>query len=134
MTFTPDEKVEIVFEGMKNDINITELCDKYNISRKTYYDWKKEVKSSAINKWENTKVGRNPKDEIPSLQKAQEKIVELKEKQKSLEEAVKEISKKKAHTKLQKDYIKFRLTESGEDPELQKKNLELLKKNKFPPK
>lgn len=134
MTFTPDKKVDIVFEGMKNDITITELCDKYNISRKTYYDWKKEVKSSAVNKWENTKVGRNLKDAMLSLQEAQDKIIELKEKQKSLEEVVKEISKEKALTELQNDYIKFRLTESGEDPELQKKNLKLLKKNKFPQK
>jgi transposase-like protein len=59
MDFTPEEKVDIVFEGMNNDITITELCEKYDISRKTYYDWKNEIKSSAINKWENTKVGRS---------------------------------------------------------------------------
>lgn len=132
MSFSPEEKLEIVFQGMKDDITIKELCEKHDISRKTYYDWLKDIKDSAKESWDNQKVGRKGKDDIDSVSEAQQKIEELKEKKQSLEEKLEGAQKEAALSKLEKDYIKFKLTENDIDPEVKKKNKEILKKSDFP--
>lgn len=132
MGFTSEEKLEIVFQGMKDNITITELCEKHGISRKTYYDWRDNIKESAKANWDNSKVGRNAKDEVSSISEAQQKINELKEQKESLEKDLEEAEKEAALSKLEKDYLKFKLTENDIDPEIKKKNKEILKKNDFP--
>ena len=78
MGFTSEEKLQIVFQGMKDNITIKELCEKHGISRKTYYDWRDDIKESAKANWDNSKVGRKAKDEVSSIPEAQQKINELK--------------------------------------------------------
>lgn len=132
MGYTPEEKLEIVFQGMKEDMTITKLCKKHGISRKTYYDWRDDIKESAKANWDNSKVGRNAKDKVSSISEAQKKINKLKEQKESLEKDLEEAEKEAALSKLEKDYIKFKLTENDIDPEVKKKNKEILKKNDFP--
>ena len=38
--YKPKERLKIVLEGMKENIRIIELCNKYGISQVTYYKWK----------------------------------------------------------------------------------------------
>lgn len=131
MSFSPKEKLEIVFEGMKSDISITDLCDKYDISRRTYYDWKKEIENGAMDSWNNKKIGRKSQDDVSSIKEAQEKIEELKKQKENLEKELSQTKKEKEKQRLQKDFMKFRLTEDSIDPELKEKNKELLKKSAF---
>jgi len=45
--FTPEQKMEIVLAGLKNEESIRELCKKHDITTKTYYDWKKAFLSGG---------------------------------------------------------------------------------------
>ena len=38
--WTPDEKLQIVLEGLKESISLSELCNRYQISQTQYYQWK----------------------------------------------------------------------------------------------
>lgn len=128
MAFSAEEKLKIVLEGMTKENSITELCKKYNISRQTYYDWKEQMIESALSNWNNKQVGRNARDDVSSLDEATEKIKELQQKQKKLEEKLKQATKESAIHKLQKDYLEFRLTQDDIDPEIKAKIKEILKK------
>lgn len=127
--YTAKEKIQIVFEGQGKS-TITEVCKKYNISRQTYYDWKEDIENSAAEFFDNVQPGRKRENEVKSMTEAKEKIKELEAKKKQLEEEALQAKKQAAIEELQKDYLKFCLTEDDIDPELKKKNRELLKKNK----
>lgn len=133
MSFSAQQKLKIVFEGLNKENPITDICEKYNISRQTFYDWKNELADSALNNWENKQVGRKSKDQISSIEKAQRKLDELQQKKEQLEEELQETKKESAIYQLQRDYIKFSLTEDDIDPKIKAKNQELLKKSDFQP-
>jgi transposase len=128
MTFTAEEKLKSVLDGLARENSITELCKEYNISRQTYYDWKEQMIEATLNNWNNKQVGRNARDNVSSLDEAKEKIKELQQKQENLKEKLKQATKQSAIYKLQKDYLKFRLTEDDIDPDIKAKNKELFKK------
>lgn len=41
-TYTSEQKILIVMEGMRAELSVAELCRKYGISQPTYYKWTKE--------------------------------------------------------------------------------------------
>lgn len=46
--FSPEKKVEILREHLKNRIPISELCEKYNIHPNLFYRWEKEFFEGGI--------------------------------------------------------------------------------------
>lgn len=46
--FTPQEKLEIVLEGMRGDILVAEICRRYGIYHSDYYRWREKVMDGAI--------------------------------------------------------------------------------------
>ncbi|MDI6841171.1 MAG: transposase [bacterium] len=38
--YTPKQKLEIVLEGLRGQVSITELCRKYGITSSIYYKWR----------------------------------------------------------------------------------------------
>ena len=42
-SYTPEEKLRIVFEGLSGTIQISDLCKKYGIKSARYYYWKEEL-------------------------------------------------------------------------------------------
>jgi len=39
-TWTPKQKSQIVLEGLSGQIDITQLCQKYQVSQTQYYKWR----------------------------------------------------------------------------------------------
>ena len=42
-SYTPEEKLKIVLEGLSGTIQISDLCKKYGINSARYYYWKEEL-------------------------------------------------------------------------------------------
>jgi len=45
--WTPEEKMQIVLEGMRGDATVAEVCRRHGISATLYYEWKDKVMNSA---------------------------------------------------------------------------------------
>lgn len=103
------ERFAIVLEGQKESNTISEVCKKYNISRDTYYRWKREMKEAAELYWEEKSPGRKSKDHFETKAEAQEAY---REKEKELSEKEEEILKLKKELEgatIQRDFYRFRL-------------------------
>jgi len=47
--FTAEQKIQIVLEGLRNEISVSELCRKEGIANVTYYKWSKEFLDAGKN-------------------------------------------------------------------------------------
>ena len=47
--FTAEQKIQIVLEGLRNEISVAELCRKEGIASVTYYKWSKEFLDAGKN-------------------------------------------------------------------------------------
>ena len=45
--FSPEDKLQIVLQGMANENGISELCQRHGIGPTQYYAWHKRLMSSA---------------------------------------------------------------------------------------
>jgi len=71
--FTPQEKLEIVLEGMRGDTSVAEICRRYGIYHSDYYRWREKVMDGAIASLkENGKKKNDP--EIKSLKEEKERL------------------------------------------------------------
>lgn len=71
--FTPQEKLEIVLEGMRGDTSVAEICRRYGIYHSDYYRWRKNVMDGAITSLkENGKKKNDP--EIKNLKEEKERL------------------------------------------------------------
>ncbi len=43
----PEEKLQIVLEGLKEKVKLSELCNRYQISQTQYYQWKDRLLGDA---------------------------------------------------------------------------------------
>ncbi len=41
------EKLEIVLEGCRNDVSMSEVCNRHGISQTTYYKWRDKLFSAS---------------------------------------------------------------------------------------
>jgi transposase-like protein len=46
--FTAEKKIEILREYLENDVPISELCEKYELSPTMIYNWKKQLFEGAL--------------------------------------------------------------------------------------
>lgn len=77
---TPEEKKAIVLEYNAGDISSREISDKYNISLKLFYEWKRKYNEHGIDGLKS-KTGRSnrrrPITKIPIEEELQRKIMKL---------------------------------------------------------
>jgi len=45
--WTPQQKLEVVLEGLKNTCSLAELCNRYQITQSQYYSWKDRLFSDG---------------------------------------------------------------------------------------
>ena len=64
-TFTAEEKLRIVLEGMRNGVNVADICRRYGIHSGQYSKWKEQALCGA-------KQGLQPKARGKSWQKRQQ--------------------------------------------------------------
>ena len=114
MAYKPEEKLQIVLEGLKEDITITDLCKKYGISRDSYYTWKKELKEGATKHWDEKKPGRKSKDEHKDKNEIKKEYQKLKEKNL-------ELKKKLEGVTIQRDFAQYQLKIRNEEENSNKK-------------
>jgi len=86
--YTPEERLAIVIEGMSGEQNITDLTEKYGISRDTYYVWKRQLQQFLDKTWGTQNAGRKPKDKAKDLTQAQSIIEKLNQQQKEMEKEI----------------------------------------------
>lgn len=85
--YTPQERLQILREGQDTDVVST--CEKYNITRVAYYQWKKDFDETIERLWGKKKVGRKPKNahiDLDELKKENESLKKEIEKNKKLKE------------------------------------------------
>lgn len=71
--FTPEEKLNIVLEGIRGDTSVAEICRRYGIYHSDYYRWRDKVMDSAITSLkENGKKKDNP--ELIALKQERERL------------------------------------------------------------
>lgn len=58
--FSPEKKVEILREKLKNNVPLSELCEKYDIHPNQYYRWEKRFFEGGIEVFSNK--NNNKKD------------------------------------------------------------------------
>lgn len=92
--FSPEKKVEILRERLKNNVSLSEICEKYDIHPNQFYRWEKRFFEAGIEVFSNKK---NKKKE--TIEK------KLREKIKKMEGVV---------SWLTEENIKLKKKESGE--------------------
>jgi transposase-like protein len=81
--FTPEQKVQIIREVLKNHISVSEVCEKYNLSPNVYYRWEKEFFERGVeafkNNGKNNKVNSKEKRLMEKIKRQQDVIAILTE-------------------------------------------------------
>ncbi len=106
----PEEKLEIVFEGLERNRNVTTVCKKHGISRDTYYTWKKQLSQGACTYWEEQSVGRKGKHSFSTKSEAEAAYVNQARKLEEAHETKENLLKKLEGVTLQRDFTEFRLS------------------------
>lgn len=76
--FSPEKKVEILREHLKNKIPISELCQKYGIHPNLFYRWEKELFKGRIDIFSGLRRKRNGKKHTAE-QKLKAKVQQMQE-------------------------------------------------------
>jgi len=103
----PEEKLQVVLEGLRGDTTVKAVCDKYNISRDTYYRWKNELMQGACMFWEEQKPGRKSKDHFETRSEAEKAFRQLQEDIKQKDEQIYQLRKEIEGLKIQRDFLQF---------------------------
>ena len=53
----PEEKLQIVLEGLKESTTLTELCNRHQISQTQYYQWKDRLLGEGSKVFEQNQEG-----------------------------------------------------------------------------
>jgi len=77
--WTPEEKLEIVLDGMRGDQSVSDVCRKHGLNPAMYYTWRDKLFKHAkdIFEHENIKPSRKEEELETDLAKAKEVINEL---------------------------------------------------------
>lgn len=60
--FSPEKKVEILREHLKNKVPISELCEKYGLHPNLFYRWEKELFEGGVDIFSGLPRKRNGKE------------------------------------------------------------------------
>ena len=89
--YTAKERFNIVIEGQEGVV--TDTCQKYGISRDTYYQWKKAMNKAIEVALTPDHAGRKPKDHVKGVDHARGRIKELENEVQKLQETIKQQDK-----------------------------------------
>lgn len=76
--FSPEKKVEILREHLKNQVPISELCEKYGVHPNLLYRWEKELFEGGIGVFSGLLRKRNGKERVVE-QELKAKVQQLQE-------------------------------------------------------
>jgi len=62
--FSPERKVEILREHLKNKMSISELCQKYGLHPNPFYRWEKELFEGGVDIFSGLRRKRNGKEPV----------------------------------------------------------------------
>ena len=110
-----EDKVKIVLEGLSSEHNVSEVCDKYGISRQTFYNWKNDLVNSATEHFKSQKPGRKKQNQFASIQEAEAAFEDM-------EKEIQALKKQKEGLKIQRNLAKFMLKTRTEDNEKKPQN------------
>ena len=72
--YSPEKKVEILREHLKNKMSVSEVCEKYNIHPNMFYKWEKLLFEKALKLFSGEGSGnRNGKD-TTEVKKLKDKV------------------------------------------------------------
>lgn len=57
--FTAEKKVEILREYLENDVSVSNLCERYQLSPTMIYNWKKQLFEGALQTFNPSRGGRS---------------------------------------------------------------------------
>jgi|LSQX01.3.fsa_nt_gb transposase-like protein len=89
--YTAKERFNIVMEGQESTVSDT--CQRYGISRDTYYQWKRAVDEAALEALTPGNAGRKPKDYVKDIDHAKGRIKELEGEVHKLQDTIKQQEK-----------------------------------------
>ena len=75
--FSSEEKIRIVLEGFKQEIPVSELCRKENISSALYYSWLKDFMEAGKERLKKDYQRDATKSEVKGLRKENSHLKEL---------------------------------------------------------
>ena len=70
--FSPDEKIKIVLEGMRDEESIASICRKYNIHQNNYFKWSKDFIEAGKRRLSGDVLREATRDEVTELRKMNE--------------------------------------------------------------
>lgn len=115
-----EDKVKIVLEGLGSENNVSKICDKYRISRQTFYNWKNDLIDGATERFKSKKPGRKKQEKFASKEEAEAAL-------ESMKKEIQALKKEKEGLEIQRDFAKFRLKLRTDEEE--KKTSKQKKKN-----
>ena len=122
MSYSAEEKYEIVMEAQKSNKSKKSVAEKHGISHQTLYEWENKLEQSAKDTLADKKAGRKKEDEPESLDEAKKELHELKQQKQELEEKLEQAKKEKELEEIKSDFFKYSLTEDeSRDPDLREK-------------
>ena len=65
--FTAEQKIQIVLEGLRGEIPITDLCRRENLAKPTYYTWSKAFLEGGKSSLQMDSKRNATSDEVKSL-------------------------------------------------------------------
>jgi len=134
MGYSAEEKFEIIMEANQKNTSKRAVAEKYGITRQALHTWEKKLEKGASKALKDKEAGRRKKDEVESFEEAREKLQDLQQEKEKLKAKLKKTEKEKLLSEIHRDFLKFSLTKDEYlDPELRKKNQEILKKTDILP-
>jgi transposase len=71
-TFSSEEKIKIVLEGMRGEETIASICRKYNIHQNNYFKWSKDFIEAGKRRLSGDVLREATRDEVAELRKMNE--------------------------------------------------------------
>lgn len=76
-TFSPEQKIQIVIEGMRGEQSMVALCRKYGIHENNYYNWSKDFMEAGKKRLNGNTQRDATVNEVKELRKQNAELKDL---------------------------------------------------------
>ena len=76
-TFTAEQKILIVMEGLRAETSVAELCRRHSISQSQFYSWNKEFMEAGKKRLNGDVTREATRDEVAELRKENARLKEM---------------------------------------------------------
>jgi len=73
-TFSPEEKIQIIIEGLRGEDSIAAICRKYSIHQNMYFKWSKEFMEAGKKRLNGDTVRDATSDEVSEMRKQNDQL------------------------------------------------------------